>query len=195
MTAQARRTIRGEVAEPIDRRPSGRSRYRLSQVPVVPGTVVLDIADTAADPFGTEAETTTSWTEVATLATAAPTDRVFTLDPATGILTFGDGLAGRSVPAGYRNVVATAYATGGGTGGLPSPGDQLTAERSLPGLTGATVLSITTGSDPESPTALLRRGGATVRSRQRAVATSDYGTSALGDPRGRCGPCALPARA
>jgi predicted phage baseplate assembly protein len=182
VSALARRTIRDEVAEPIERRPSGRSRYRLSQIPVLPGSVQLDIAETAADPFGTDAETSTSWSEIDSLASADPDDRVFTLDPATGILTFGDGLEGRAVPAGYRNVVARAYATGGGSAGLPRAGDQVSAERSIPGLTGATVLAITTGSDAEPSVALLRRGGASVRSRLRAVATSDYGSSASGTP-------------
>ncbi len=180
--ATARRTIRGEVAEPVERLPSGRSRYRLSQVPVLPGSVDLDIADTAADPFGTAADVSTRWTETASLASADPDERVFTLDPGEGLLTFGDGVAGRAVPAGYRNVVARSYATGGGTTGLPAPGDELSTERSIANLAGATVLSITTGSDAETPAGLLLRGPSTVRSRLRAVAASDYATSALDTP-------------
>jgi predicted phage baseplate assembly protein len=178
----ARRTIRGEVAEPIERRPSGRSRYRLSQVPIVPGSVRLDIADTAGDPFGIEADVASEWEEVPTLAGVAPDRRAFTLDPGSGILTFGDGVQGRAVPAGYRNVVALEYATGGGTTGLPRAGDALSSERSLPGLTGATVLTITTGADAEAPGEMLRRGGATSRSRQRAVAPADYAALAAGTP-------------
>jgi predicted phage baseplate assembly protein len=180
VTVLARRTVRDEVAEPIERKPSGRSRYRLSQVPVLPGTVTLDILETAGDPFGTAAEPAGApWREVPTLTTADPDDRVFTLESGTGILTFGDGRHGRAVAAGYRNVVARTYATGGGTAGLPLPGDILAPERSVPGLTGATVLALTTGSDAETSAQLLRRGPATIRSRQRAVAASDYARSAL----------------
>jgi predicted phage baseplate assembly protein len=180
VTVLARRTVRDEVAEPIERQPSGRSRYRLSQVPVLPGTVTLDIAETAGDPFGTAAGPAGApWREVTTLTTADPDDRVFTLEPGTGILTFGDGRHGRAVAAGYRNVVARTYATGGGTAGLPLPGDMLAPERSVPGLTGATVLALTTGSDAETSGQLLRRGPATIRSRHRAVAASDYASSAL----------------
>lgn len=181
VTVLARRTVRGEVAEPIERQPSGRSRYRLSQVPVIPGTVTLDIAETGGDPFGTAAAGPPGapWREVATLTTADPDDRVFTLEPASGILTFGDGRHGRAVAAGYRNVVAGTYATGGGTAGLPRPGDQLASERSVPGLTGATMLTLSTGSEAETPSQLLRRGPATIRSRLRAVAASDYATAAL----------------
>ena len=182
VSAVARRTVRDEVAEPVERQPTGLSRYRLSQLPVIPGSVLLDIADTSNDPFGVEAETSTSWHEIDSLASAEADDRVFTLDPATGILTFGDGKNGHAVPAGYRNVIAREYATGGGTAGLPRAGDVVSAERSIPGLTGATVLTISTGSDAEPPTDLLRRGGATVRSRLRAVAASDYGSMALATP-------------
>lgn len=193
--AIARRTIRGEVAEPVERLPSGRSRYRLSQVPVLPGSVDLDIADTAADPFGTTADVSTTWDETPSLAPAHPNQRVFTLDPSEGLLTFGDGVAGRAVPAGYRNVVARSYATGGGTAGLPRDGDEVSTERAIANLTGATVLAITTGSDAETPGSLLLRGPATVRSRLRAVAASDYATCALDTPgadvaRAHC----LPAR-
>ena len=180
--AVARRTVRGEVAEPVGRLPSGRSTYRLSQVPVLPGSVDLDIADTAADPFGTTADVSTTWQETASLASADADQRVFTLDPGQGLLTFGDGVAGRAVPAGYRNVVARSYATGGGTTGLPRPGDEVSTERAIANLAGATVLAITTGSDAETPDSLLLRGPATVRSRLRAVAASDYATSALETP-------------
>lgn len=180
--AVAQRTVRDEVAEPIERQPSGLSRYRLSQLPVIPDSVQLDIADTSSDPFGVEAETSTSWHEIDSLASAGAADRVFMLDPTSGILTFGEGRNGRAVPAGYRNVIAREYATGGGTAGLPRAGDDVSTERSIPGLTGATVLTITTGSDAEPPVALLRRGGGTIRSRLRAVAASDYGSMALDTP-------------
>ncbi len=178
VTVLARRTVRGEVADPVERRPTGRSTYRLSQVPVIPDSVTLDVAETAADPFAAVG-TAAPWREVPTLTTADADDRVFTLDPALGLLTFGDGRHGRAVPAGYRNVVARSYAVGGGTAGLPHPGDTLSSERSVPGLTGATVLALTTGSDAETAGQLLVRGPAAVRSRLRAVAASDYATSAL----------------
>lgn len=200
VAALARRTIRQEVAEPIERGPStgpfgGRSRYRLSQVPVVPGTVRVEVADTARDPLGTESDVATAWEEVPTLAGVSPDRPAFTLDPAAGILTFGDGLQGRAVPAGFRNVVALEYATGGGRAGLPRPGEVLAPERNLPGVTGAVVLAITTGADAEVPGDLLRRGGAFIRSRQRAVAPADYAALATNTPgvevaRAHC----LPAR-
>ena len=192
VSVRAMRTVRGEVAEPIERPASGRSRYRLSQVPVIPGSVLLDIADTATDPFGVEGDVSARWNEVASLATASPDARAFTLDPATGVLTFGDGRAGRAIPAGYRNVVARSYATGASGQAPPKVGDTLAPDRSVPGLTGATVLSLSAASPAESPTQLLARGPATVRSRGRAVAPTDYATAALDTASGGVARARLP---
>ena len=180
VTALAARSVRGEVVEPVDRSPTTGARYRLALVPVVPGSVQLEITGSsgglgASEPPG-------FWHEVPSLADAQPDDQVFTLDPATGILTFGDGLTGRVVPEGYRNVLALQYRTGGGTAGRPSPGDLLAPEVSAADLTGLRVVSITTGSDGEAVSSLLHRGPAVIRSRQRAVAAADYATAALATP-------------
>jgi predicted phage baseplate assembly protein len=177
--AVAARSVRDEIAEPVDRPATGGSRYRLAQVPVLPGSVVVEVAESAGL---AAADTITTWSEIPSLAAAQPDDRVFTLDPATGILSFGDGFAGRAVPEGYRNVVARVYRTGGGTAGLPRPGDLLAPELSVPDLTGLRVAAITTGSAAETATDLLRRGPAVIRSRRRAVAAADYGTAALATP-------------
>jgi predicted phage baseplate assembly protein len=182
VAATAARSVRDEVAEPVQRLAGGRSVYRLSQRPVVPGSVLLEITDDAADPFGTGAAEVEPWREVASLAGADPDDRFFTLDPGAGLLTFGDGARGRAVPDGYRNVIARRYRTGGGIAGLPRPGDVLPPLRTVPDLTGAAVLSITTGSDAETQARLLVRGPAAIRSRLRAVAPEDYATLALGTP-------------
>ncbi len=179
VTAGAARSVRGEVAEAVDRSASG-SRYRLATVPVVPGSVELEITGSAAG-LGV-ADPTGSWAEVPTLSTAQPDDQVFVLDPASGVLTFGDGLHGRSVPEGYRNVVSLVYRTGGGTTGHAATGDLVPPEVSIPDLTGLRVVSISTGSDAEDATGLLRRGPAVIRSRERAVAATDYAVAALGTP-------------
>jgi predicted phage baseplate assembly protein len=182
VTAIAARSVRGEVLEPIERPVTGRASYRLSQIPVVPGSVFIDVADASADPFGEEAaaDVTSAWTETDDLASLEPEDRRFLLDAATGIVTFGDGFHGRAVPDGFRNVVARVYSAGGGTAGLPAPGDTVSPQRSVPNLTGAAVLTITTGADTESAGELVLRGPAQLCSRGRAVAPGDYATMALG---------------
>jgi predicted phage baseplate assembly protein len=178
VAASAARSVRGEVAEPLDRSATG-SRYRLALVPVVPGSVELDITGSAE--LGAP-ESTSSWKEVPSLAAAQPDDQVFVLDASAGLLTFGDGLHGRAVPEGYRNVLARVYRTGGGTAGLPVTGDLLPPEISVPDLSGLRVTSISTGSDGESAGSLQRRGPAVIRSRERAVAAADYAAAALATP-------------
>jgi hypothetical protein len=178
-TAHAARTIRDEVVQPLDRSTTG-SRYRLALVPVVRGSVELEITG-ASSGLGV-AEPTGVWSEMPSLTAAQPDDQVFVLDPATGVLSFGDGLHGRAVPDGYRNVIALRYRTGGSTQGLPIPGDLLPPEISVPDLTGLGLISISTGSDIEGALSLLRRGPAIIRSRRRAVAAADYATAALATP-------------
>ncbi|MEA2371768.1 MAG: hypothetical protein QOH12_2162 [Solirubrobacteraceae bacterium] len=182
VTAIAARSIRGDVLDQVARPASGRSTYRLSQVPVVPGSLLIDVADASADVFGAQDPTSLEmvWSEVDDLANAGPEDRVFVLDAAAGIVTFGDGVEGRAVPDGYRNVIARVYAAGGGTSGLPAPGDLLPAQRTSPNLTGATVLTITGGADAETAGELVQRGPTEISSRGRAVAPGDYATLALG---------------
>jgi predicted phage baseplate assembly protein len=180
VNALAARSIRAEVAEPFERLPGGGWTYRLAQTPVLPGSVVLDITEPGAGLSG--ADTAERWQEAMSLAAAQPDDRVFLLDPAAGTLTFGDGLHGRAVPEGYRNVVARRYRIAGGTDDLPAPGDLLSPERSEPDLTGLRVASITTGSPAEQPRAFLQRGPGEIRSRLRAVAATDYAVAALTTP-------------
>jgi len=134
VTAVAARTIRDEVLEPLERSSTGRSHYRLSQIPVVPGSVEIEVADSAGDPFGEQqlGDTDSVWTEVDDLATRDAQDPVFLLDAATGVVTFGDGVHGGAVPDGYRNVVARVYMAGGGSSGLPAPGDTISPQQSVP---------------------------------------------------------------
>jgi predicted phage baseplate assembly protein len=178
--ALAARTIRDEIVEPIDRPAIGGARYRLAQVPVVPGSVILEIDESGAG-LGTAAAGMV-WTEMLNLVTARPDDRVFVLDPVTGLLSFGDGLTGRAVPEGYRNVLAREYRTAASTAGLPVPGALLSPELNLPDVVGLRVNTITSGSAGEATTALLRRGPEMIRSRGRGVAAADYASVALGTP-------------
>ena len=182
VAAQAARSVRNEALEPIERPVTGRARFRLSQIPVVPGSVELAVIDASTDPFGTQTSEAlrSRWDETDDLASCGPDDQRFMLDAVTGIVTFGDGVRGRAVPDGFRNVIATVYAVGGGTANLPAAGDTVTPQRSIPNLDGATVLSITTGADAETPDELVLRGPAELCSRGRAVAPGDYATMALG---------------
>jgi predicted phage baseplate assembly protein len=180
VNALAARSVRDEVAEPLERQPAGGSTYRLSQAPVIPGSVTLDITEPGAGLAGED--TVERWQETISLAAAQPDDRVFLLDPAAATLSFGDGVHGRAVPEGYRNVVARRYRTAPEDGSPPAPADLLPPERSVPDLTGLRVASISTGSPAEQPPGLLQRGPGEIRSRLRAVAATDYAVAALTTP-------------
>ena len=116
--ALAVQTIRNDALEPVQGGPpDGRTRLQLSRTPVLPGTLTLQVDDDAGtDIFGTAAEESSTWFEVPSLAGRSADDPVFTVDPDTGIVTFGDGVQGRKVPVGFRNVTAVSYQVGGGRG-------------------------------------------------------------------------------
>ncbi|XVU28356.1 putative baseplate assembly protein [Actinoplanes sp. CA-054009] len=176
--ATAARTVRDEPPEPLDPR-----RFRLSQVPILAGSVVIEVDDPAADLFGTTAGPARPWREVASLAGYGPDDRVFVVDHASGVLTFGDGVTGAAVPPGFRTVRAERYRVGGGTAGAVAAGAVTTVVTALPSVTGVTnPFPATGGSDAEPDGEVMRRGVAELRSRGRAVAPADYGLLALRAP-------------
>jgi predicted phage baseplate assembly protein len=104
-----------------------------------------------------------------------PESRVYVLDPATGVLQFGDGVHGAAVPQGFRNVRALVYQVGGGEAGAVEADTITTQISSAPFVTGATnPLRASGGMDAEPPAAAYRRGPQEIRARNRAVAVADY---------------------
>jgi len=197
--AVASRTIRDEVLQAIE--DSDGQGFQLSQTPVVPGSVVIEVEESAVfeesssleleflEPelfvhrSGDEAQSGTTWKEVNDLTEHGPDDRVFTLDSTTGVLSFGNGLNGKAVPPGFRNVVATRYSSGGGDVGEMEIGDVATLLSSVPFLTGATNEQRSTGgTNSESRLSAMRRGPQEIRARGRAVTTDDYALMALRTP-------------
>jgi hypothetical protein len=59
-----------------------------------------------------------TWRWTSDLAAAAPGDEVFTVEPETGVVQFGDGVQGRRPPAGARIIVSYRHG-GGGAGSVP----------------------------------------------------------------------------
>ncbi|WP_138735585.1 putative baseplate assembly protein [Modestobacter excelsi] len=185
VAADAVTTIRNEAPEPVQVPvPDGRTRLRLSRTPVLPGTVTLQVDDDAGtDVFGTAPGKASTWSEVPSLAGRGADDPVFTLDPGTGVLTFGDGVQGRVVPPGFRNVTALAYRVGGGRAGRVPAGAITAMVTSQPYVVGVTnPRAAEGGSDPEPQSDAVRRGAAQLRARGRAVAAADYGLLALEAP-------------
>ncbi|MER7049323.1 putative baseplate assembly protein [Streptomyces jumonjinensis] len=183
--ATAARTIRDEPLLPVqDGTAAGGRRLTLSQVPVLPGTLVIEVDDDpGADVFGTTAATASRWHEAESLAAYGADDRVFTVDHETGEVTFGDGVHGAAVPAGFRNVRAVRYRVGGGDDGAVRAGAVNGVVTALPYVTGvANPFPAPGGSDAEPDEEAMRRGVGELRARGRAVAPSDYGLMAVRAP-------------
>ena len=98
-------------------------------------------------------------------------------------MTFGDGVNGRRVPAGFRNVVALLYRVGGGSAGGVDAGAVRTMLTSVPFVTGVTnPLAASGGTDVEPVERVLRRGPKEIRARGRAVTVADYELLAVSAP-------------
>ncbi len=166
---RAIRTINDEVLVPVSRTEPHRRQVRYR--PVVPDSLTIEVDDSALGGPGEGGRPrTTTWNEVDELATAKPGANVFTLDPATGIVTFGEAL-----PAGFRNVRATKYETGGGRDGRVGPDETTMLIDSAPFVTGVTnLLAATGGTDAQADDHTVLRGPTTIQARQRAVTVADY---------------------
>lgn len=186
--AIAARTIRDEALEQVPN--SNGSRYQLSQTPVIPASLIIEIDEGSANaPLPTEGEAPTMtppvmrWSRVESLADSSPVDRVYTLDAATGVLQFGDGVHGAAVPEGFLNVRALVYQVGGGAMGAVDAGTITTQLSSAPNVTGVTnPLRATGGMDIEPAALTRRRGPQEIRARNRAVAVADYELMAVRAP-------------
>lgn len=185
--ATAARTFRDEPLEPIQDPATApaRRRMRLSQVPILAGTVVIEVDDDpGTDLFGTTAgSSATQWREVSSLAGFGPDDQVFVVDYDTGEVTFGDGVTGAAVPPGFRNVRAVRYRVGGGAVGAVPAGAVNSVVTALPFVTRVTnPFPATGGADAEADADAMRRGAGELRARGRAVAPADYGLLATRAP-------------
>jgi len=176
VSAIAARTIFGEVLERLPGRGQARTQMRVTQVPVLPDSMVIEVDAQALDVFGLEqTDQPSRWEEVPSLAGVGPDRQVFTVDHAHGIVTFGDGVDGARVPDGFRNVRAVRYKAGGGPAGAIAAGTRLSALTAIPFVTGAVSPDAATGGGAAEPTDdAIRRGPLQIRSRGRAVTVADY---------------------
>ena len=182
--APASRTIRDEPLVQLPDSPDGLTQMQLSQTPVVPDSVQLDVdADPGGDVFGTEPGATTRWTEVGNLGGSGPGAQVFTVDYATGVITFGDGVHGARPPAGFRNVRAAQYRAGGGAVGAVAA-DAVNAPLTSVGFVTAVSnrYRASGGTDVEPDSHAIMRGARELRTGNRAVTPADYGVLAVNAP-------------
>lgn len=186
--ATAVQSFYDEVLSPLPLNGGG-SVATLARTPVIPGSVILQVDDTADISFPGAAQTGTAppsamiWTEVDDLAEFGPEDKVYVLDPASGQVTFGNGENGMALPAGFRNVVALKYRVGGGSGGAVGVGKVNSLVNSVPFLSGVqNPWPATGGTDAETQDQALQRGPEELRAHGRAVAMADYEVLAIGAP-------------
>ena len=141
----------------------------LSQVPVLPGSLIITVLD---DPLS--ATDTTVWQETQDLALARSDQQVYEFDPATGQITFGDGVHGAAVPPGFRNVVATYQAISPSSGVLAA-NSVTTLINSAPFITGVNNPNPGSGgTEVGSQAEAIALGPQIFRAKGRAVTTADF---------------------
>ena len=180
--ASAARTIRNEVLLPVA--DGENRRYRLSQAPVLPESLFLEV-DESSSPELVDATGSTAvpWTRVDDLSQAGPDARVYVLDATTGEVTFGDGMHGAPVPRGFRNVRARSYRVPSVLRGRLEAGDVSTLINSAPFLTGVANPFAATGGGPgETRDQTVARGPQDIRARGRAVTVADVALLATRAP-------------
>lgn len=113
------------------------------------------------------------WERVDDFLGSGPDDRHYTLDGATGRVTFGNGVRGRIPPRGRENVAASYRTGGGGAGNVPA-GSVAALKSSIPFVDGVTNPEPGEGgADGESTADAVRRAPGRLRDRGRAVTDAD----------------------
>jgi predicted phage baseplate assembly protein len=168
--AFAAQSVQNEVVGGSDGAPS--QTFTLSSAPVLAGTLQLTIDE------GQGPET---WTEVDDFSGSGRDDRVYLLDPTTGVITLGDGKRGAIPVANLLNpsgsVVAVSYQFGGGAASNIAAGTPLTLMTGIPGVdAGALAMPFAAygGSDEETLSSAMTRAPEALKSQNRAVTTEDY---------------------
>lgn len=114
------------------------------------------------------------WERVDSFAGYGPNDRVFTVDVATGTLTFGDGKGGKIPPPGSNNIIAACYATTRGSAGNVAAGALTTLYVATDGIAQVTnPVAASGGADADSVNALIDIAPGLVRANNRAVTVAD----------------------
>jgi predicted phage baseplate assembly protein len=140
--------------------------FSLRHTPVDVTSLVLDVVTPDGD--------TRAWTAVDDFLSSQPNDPVYTVDGASGTITFGDGRAGRILPEG-ATITATVYRYGGGTAGNVETGAIATLASYISGVTGVTnPRPAVGGADEQTVEELGSLAPAILRAGQRTVTGADF---------------------
>lgn len=168
-------TVSDEVLGPAEGVPG--QTFTVSRPPVVPGDFVVEVADPAGGPQGTE------WTRVDDFAHSGPDDRHITLDPNSGRVEFGPAVRERdgsiryygAVPPKGATVRVRAYRTGGGLRGNVARSTLRVLRGAIPYVARVENRRPALGGvDGETVDSARVRGPMTLRTLHRAVVPHDY---------------------
>ena len=172
--ASSGETVRDEVLAAFGDPRSPRAQMQVALPPVLERTLQLEVDEGEDQP--------TAWAAIDSLSEARPDDRVYVLDPINGIVTFGDGTHGMSLPQGFRHVHARSYRTIAPIADLATDAIS-TLLGSAPFVTAvANPVPVVGGTVPEGVSEVVRRGPRALRAGGRAIAASDYEVCALAAP-------------
>ncbi len=133
----------------------------------------LDIQE-VLDSSGKVIDTWVKWDPVDDFFNSGPRDRHYTLDAASGELSFGDGANGMIPPIGSDNIKAS-YKSGGGSEGNVAAGEINSIKTPVAGIDHVqNYLQAEGGSDTESLESVFERGPYVVRTMDRAVTAEDF---------------------
>lgn len=130
----------------------------------------------------TDAQGKTVWERVDSFFAQGPSSRVYTLDPETGTITFGDGATGQ-IPVADTQVVARRYRHGGGSIGNVAAGTITAIKGRIAGVKSVTnARAAADGSDAETLESAKLRAPNDLRTRDRAVTREDFAYLAAQTP-------------
>lgn len=116
-----------------------------------------------------------TWTEVSDLRAEEGKSPVYEIDRAAGILRFGNGIHGKTPPFGREEGIRVYYKCGGGRRANAGPNAVNKLNRTLGFVSGVhNPEGLWGGLDVETTEEALRRCGAALRHRNRAVTARDY---------------------
>ena len=130
--------------------------------------------DDVKDDRGTTIAFWIRWLPIDDLATAGPTERVYSIDLTFGQIQFGDGRNGMVPPTDRDNIKVT-YQAGGGAQGNVAAGIVTALRTTIPLVDRvANPIAAGGGSDTETIDRALERGPQRIKHRDRAVTAEDF---------------------
>jgi predicted phage baseplate assembly protein len=157
-------TIVDEELGPSDGTPN--QIFQLFKQPVLPDSLVLNVESATTDPQ--------TWQRRDDFFASTNADQHYTLNPNTGVITFGDGTRGM-IPVAGALIVAARYRFGGGAAGNVGPGGINGLPGSVQGLASVTnERAAAGGREEQSVDELKTLAPHQLRTRQRAVTADDF---------------------